>query len=165
MPLSTASSNADIQFFIQGPDLQKLTQFSDQLLAKMRTIPKFTDTDSTLRSGKPEVHVEIDRAPRRRPRRLVENIEQAIALVAGQTASTFNTGDDQYDVVVRAQQGSRGTVEGLAKMTVPSTKKGSVGLYEFVAIRNGTCNTSINRLNPQRHVTLTVLAGGSRAGH
>jgi hydrophobic/amphiphilic exporter-1 (mainly G- bacteria), HAE1 family len=165
--ISNGQSNADIQFFIQGPDLQKLTQYSDELLAKMKTIPKFTDTDSTLRSGKPEVHVEIDRARAADLGVSVENIEQAInTLVAGQTASTFNTGDDQYDVVVRAQQLSRGTVEGLEKMTVPSTKKGSVGLDEVVAIRSGTGPSSINRLNRQRQVTLSgnMLAGGSQAG-
>jgi HAE1 family hydrophobic/amphiphilic exporter-1 len=164
--ISNGQSNADIQFFIQGPDLEKLTQYSDQLLAKMKTIPKLTDTDSTLRSGKPEVHVEIDRARAADLGVSVENIEQAInTLVAGQTASTFNTGDDQYDVVVRAQQSSRGTVEELAKMTVPSTKRGSVGLDEVVAIRSGTGPSSINRLNRQRQVTLTgnMLAGGSQA--
>ncbi len=160
-------SNADIQFYIQGPDLQKLTEYSDQLMAKMKAIPKLTDTDSTLRSGQPEVHVEIDRARAADLGVSVENIEQAInTLVAGQTASTFNTGDDQYDVVVRAQQGSRDTVEGLAKMTVPSTKRGSVGLDEVVAIHSGTGPSSINRLNRQRQVTLTgnMLAGGSQAG-
>jgi HAE1 family hydrophobic/amphiphilic exporter-1 len=165
--ISNGQSNADIQFFIQGPDLEKLTQYSDQLLAKMKAIPKLTDTDSTLRSGKPEVHVEIDRARAADLGVSVENIEQAInTLVAGQTASTFNTGDDQYDVVVRAQQSSRGTVEELAKMTVPSNKKGSVGLDEVVAIRSGTGPSSINRLNRQRQVTLTgnMLAGGSQAG-
>jgi hydrophobe/amphiphile efflux-1 (HAE1) family protein len=165
--IANGQSNADIQFFIQGPDLEKLTIFSDQLLAKMKAIRKLTDTDSTLRSGKPEVHVEIDRARAADLGVSVENIEQAInTLVAGQTASTFNTGDDQYDVVVRAQQGSRGTVEGLAKMTIPSTKRGSVGLDEVVAIRSGTGPSSINRLNRQRQVTLTgnMLAGGSQAG-
>jgi hydrophobic/amphiphilic exporter-1 (mainly G- bacteria), HAE1 family len=164
--VSNGQSNADIQFFIQGPDLQKLTEYSDQLKAKMKAIPKLTDTDSTLRSGKPEVHVEIDRARAADLGVSVENIEQAInTLVAGQTASTFNAGDDQYDVVVRAQLASRDTVEGLAKMTVPSTKKGSVGLDEVVAIRSGTGPSSINRLNRQRQVTLTgnMLAGGSQA--
>jgi HAE1 family hydrophobic/amphiphilic exporter-1 len=164
--IANGQSNADIQFFIQGPDLQKLEQYSDQLLAKMKQIPKFTDTDSTLRSGKPEVHVEIDRARAADLGVSVENIEQAInTLIAGQTASTFNTGDDQYDVVVRAQQSSRGTVEALAKITVPSTKQGSVGLDAVVSIRNGTGPSSINRLNRQRQVTLTgnMLAGGSQA--
>ncbi len=165
--ISNGQSNADIQFFIQGPDLEKLTEYSGQLLAKMNAIPKLTDTDTTLRSGKPEVHVEIDRARAADLGISVENIEQAInTLVAGQTASTFNTGDDQYDVVVRARLGSRDTVAGLEKMTVPSTKRGSVALNEVVAIRSGTGPSSINRLNRQRQVTLTgnMLAGGSQAG-
>ncbi len=160
-------SNADIQFVIEGPDLQKLAQFSGALMEKMKSIPKVTDTDSTLRAGMPEVRIEIDRARAADLGVSVENIEQAInTLVAGQTASTFNAGEDQYDVVVRAGQGSRGTVEGLAKMTVPSTKKGAVGLDEVVSIRGGTGPSSINRLNRQRQVMLTanMLAGGSQAG-
>ncbi len=165
--IANGASNADIQFYVQGPDLQKLTEYSDQLMAKMKAIPKLTDTDSTLRSGNPEVRVDIDRARAADLGVSVENIEQAInTLVAGQTASTFNAGDDQYDVVVRAQLASRNTVEGLAQMTVPSSKKGSVGLDEVVAIHNGTGPSSINRLNRQRQVTLTgnMLAGGSQAG-
>ena len=109
-------------FSSKVPDLEKLTEYSDQLLAKMKTIPKLTDTDSTLRSGKPEVHVEIDRARAADLGVSVENIEQAInTLIAGQTASTFNTGDDQYDVVVRAQHGlARHGRRSSRKMTVPS---------------------------------------------
>ncbi len=68
----------------------------------------------------------------------VADIEQALnTLVAGQVASTFNAGEDQYDVRVRAQEQFRGSVEGLAKMTVPSTKVGSVGLDEVVHMHAG----------------------------
>src|SRR5262249_10252324 len=54
-------SNADIQYYIQGPDLQKLAQYSAALIAKIKTLPDLADADSTLRSGKPEVRLEIDR--------------------------------------------------------------------------------------------------------
>jgi HAE1 family hydrophobic/amphiphilic exporter-1 len=54
-------SNAEIQYFIQGPDLRKLTEYSQALLAKMRLNSGLVDTDTTLRSGKPEVRLEIDR--------------------------------------------------------------------------------------------------------
>jgi hydrophobic/amphiphilic exporter-1 (mainly G- bacteria), HAE1 family len=159
-------SNADVQYFIQGPDLKKLAQYSDELLAKMKTIPGVTDADSTLRGGKPEVRLEVDRARAADLGVSVADIEQAInTLVAGQVASTFNAGEDQYDVRVRAQEQFRGSVEGLAKMTVPSTKVGSVGLDEVVRVHPGTGPSSINRLGRQRQVTVTanVLAGGSQA--
>jgi HAE1 family hydrophobic/amphiphilic exporter-1 len=159
-------SNADVQYFIQGPDLQRLAKYSDALLAKMKTIPSLADVDSTLRSGKPEVRLDIDRARAGDLGVSVINIEQALnTLVAGQVASTFNAGDDQYDVRVRAQEQFRGGVEGLAKMTVPSNKGGSVTLDQVVHIASGTGPSSINRINRQRQVTLTgnVLPGGSQA--
>jgi HAE1 family hydrophobic/amphiphilic exporter-1 len=160
-------SNADVQYFIQGPDLDKLATYSDALLAKMKKIPGVTDADSTLRSGKPEVSLDIDRARAADLGVSVQDIEQALnTLVAGQVASTFNSGEDQYDVRVRAQEQFRGSVEGLSKMTVPSSnKRGSVSLDEVVHMRTGTGPSSVNRIARQRQVTVTcnVLPGGSQA--
>ena len=160
-------TNADIQYFIQGPDLEKLAAYSGQLLARMQTIPKLADADTSLRSGKPEVRLEIDRPHAADLGVSVADIEQALnTLVAGQVASSFNAGDDQYDVRVRAQEEFRASVDGLSKVTVPSSKIGSVGLDEVVRIRLGTGPSSIERLGRQRQVTLTgnVLPGGSEAG-
>ncbi len=159
-------SNAEIQFFIQGPDLQKLSTYSEALLAKMKANPALVDTDSTLRTGKPEVRLEIDRPRAADLGVSVMDIEQALnTLVAGQQASSFNAGDDQYDVVVRAQEQFRGGPEGLAKMTVPSQKLRSVGLDEVVRIVPGTGPSSVNRIGRQRQVTLSanLVPGGSQA--
>ncbi len=159
-------SNAEIQYFIQGPDLKKLTAYSQALLAKMKANPSLVDADTTLRSGKPEVRLEIDRPRAADLGVSVLDIEMALnTLVAGQTASTFNAGEDQYDVVVRAQEQFRGGVEGLAKMTVPSQKLRSVGLDEVVRIVPGIGPSSINRIGRQRQVTVTanLVPGGSQA--
>ena len=70
-----------------------------------RSIPGATDADTTQRSGKPEVRLVIDRPRAADLGVSVMDIEQALnTLVAGQVASTFNSGDDQYDVRVRAQE-------------------------------------------------------------
>jgi HAE1 family hydrophobic/amphiphilic exporter-1 len=159
-------SNADIQYYIQGPDIDKLAKYSAALLEKMKTIPMFADTDITLRAGKPEIRLEIDRARAADLGVSVLDIEQALnTLVAGQVASTYNAGEDQYDVVVRAEEGFRSSSEGLARLTVPSSKVGSVGLDEVVRMVPGAGPSSINRINRQRQVTLTgnVLPGGSQA--
>jgi HAE1 family hydrophobic/amphiphilic exporter-1 len=137
------------------------------MLARMQTIPTLADADTTLRGGKPEVRLEIDRPRAADLGVSVADIEQALnTLVAGQVASSFNAGEDQYDVRVRAQEQFRGSAEGLSKMTVPSSKIGSTGLDEVVHIRTGTGPSSIERLGRQRQVMLTanVLAGGSEAG-
>lgn len=159
-------SNADVQFYIQGPDLDKLQQYSDALYQKMRTMPGVADPDTTLRSGKPEVRIDIDRARAADLGVSVVDIEDALnTLVAGQVASTFNAGDDQFDVRVRAPESFRSSQEGLNRLTVPSSKRGSVGLDEVVTMHTAAGPSSVNRINRQRQVTLTcnVLPGASQA--
>ncbi len=156
---------AEIQYYVQGPELKKLDEYSNKLMEKAKNIPGLTDLDRSLRSGKPEVLLDIDRARAADLGVSVQNIQQALnTLVAGQTAGTFNAGDDQYDVVVRAENRFRGSVAGLEKLTVASTKTGSVGLNEVVRNRRGAGPSSIERLNRQRIVEVSgnLLPGGSQ---
>ena len=158
--------NADIQYVIGGPDLQKLTTYSEELLAKMKTIPDVVDADSTLITGKPELRVVIDRARAGDLGVRVGDIAQALnTLVAGQKVSTFNAGTDQYDVVVRATGEFRASVEGLKRMIVPSAKIGWVSLDTLVRVDEGAGPSAIDRLNRERQVTLlaNVKPGGSQA--
>jgi HAE1 family hydrophobic/amphiphilic exporter-1 len=156
----------DIQYVLQGPEIKKLGEYSDKLLEQAKSIQGMGDLDSSLRTGKPEVSLDIDRARAADLGVSVQDIQQALnTLVAGQTASTFNAGDDQYDVVVRAEDRFRGSLDGLDKLTVASTKNGSVGLNEVVRSRKSSGPSSIKRLNRQHIVELTgnLLPGGSQS--
>jgi HAE1 family hydrophobic/amphiphilic exporter-1 len=158
--------NADIQYVIGGPDLEKLTKYSEALLAKMKTIPDVVDADSSLVTGKPELRVVIDRARAADLGVRVADIAQALnTLVGGQKVSTFNAGTDQYNVRVRAIGQSRSSVEGLNQMIVSSSKLGWVSLDNLVRVEEGTGPSAIDRLNRQRQVTLlaNVRPGGSQA--
>ena len=106
--------NADLQYVIGGPDLEKLTKYSDELMVRMKTIPDLVDVDSTLITGKPELRVVIDRPRAADLGVRVGDIAQALnTLVAGQKVSTFNVGTDQYNVRVRAIGEYRASAEGL----------------------------------------------------
>ena len=164
--IGSNQSNADVQFYIQGPDLDKLTAYSSALLEKMKSMPGVADPDSSLRPGKPEIRLDINRARAADLGVSVMDIEDALnTLVAGQVASTFNAGDDQFDVRVRALESFRTSQEGLNHLTVPSSKRGSVGLDELVTMHSASGPSSVNRINRQRQVTLTcnVLPGASQA--
>ncbi len=158
--------NSDIQYVIGGPDLDKLSKYSQDLLEKMKTIPDVVDADTTLIVGKPELRVVIDRARAADLGVRVGDIAQALnTLVAGQKASTFNAGTDQYDVRVRATGEFRASAERLKQMIVASTKLGWVSLDNVVHIEEGTGPSAIDRLNRERQVTLTanVRPGGSQS--
>ncbi|MGH9902559.1 MAG: efflux RND transporter permease subunit, partial [Pyrinomonadaceae bacterium] len=158
--------NADVMYVVSGPDLQKLTQYSNQLLEKMKTVPDVVDADTSLVTGKPELRVVIDRARAADLGVRVGDIAQALnTLVAGQDVSTFNVGTDQYDVRLRATGEFRASKEGLARMIVASPKVGWVSLDNLVRIEEGSGPSSIDRLNRQRQVILSsnVKPGGSQA--
>ncbi|HWS55473.1 MAG TPA: efflux RND transporter permease subunit, partial [Pyrinomonadaceae bacterium] len=158
--------NADIQYVIGGPDLQRLTEYSEKLTQKLRTIPNVVDVDSSLIVGKPEVRVEIDRARAADLGVRVGDIAQALnVLVAGQEVTTFNEGTDQYDVRVRAIGQARTSPEALENLFVQSSKTGWTNLSNLVRVVEGTGPSAIDRLNRQRQVTITanVTSGGSQS--
>ena len=156
--------NANVQFLIAGPDLKKLEEYSAKLMEKMKSIPDAVDVDSTLISGKPEVQLEINRDTAADLGVRVGDISQTLnTLVAGQEATTFNEGTDQYEVRVRAINNYRSDVEGLKRLIVPSTKLGLVTLDRLVKVKEGTGPSSVERTNRQRQVTLlaNTKPGGS----
>jgi HAE1 family hydrophobic/amphiphilic exporter-1 len=158
--------NSDIQYVLGGPDLDRLSKYTDSLLKKMKTLPELVDVDTTLILGKPELQVVIDRARAADLGVRVGDIAQALnTLVAGEKVSTFNAGTDQYDVRVRAIGQYRASVEGLKRMIVSSSKIGWVSLDNLVHIVPGTGPSAIDRLNRQRQVTLmgNIKPGGSQA--
>jgi HAE1 family hydrophobic/amphiphilic exporter-1 len=159
-------ANSDIQYLVGGPDLQKLTAYSQALLAKMKTIPDVVDADSSLVAGKPELRVEIDRARAADLGVKVGDIAQSLnTLVAGQKVSTFNEGTDQYDVRLRAIGEARASKENLSRLFASSSKLGWVSLDNLVRVEEGTGPSAIDRRNRQRQVTLTanVRPGGSQS--
>ncbi|MET0752212.1 MAG: efflux RND transporter permease subunit [Pyrinomonadaceae bacterium] len=158
--------NANVQFLISGPDLKKLEEYSVKLLEKMKQIPDAVDIDSTLISGKPEIQLEIDRDTAADLGVRVADVSQALnTLVAGQEATTFNEGTDQFEVRVRAINNYRTSIEGLKRLIVPSTKTGWVTLDRLVKSKEGTGPSSVDRVNRQRQVTLlaNTKPGGSAA--
>ena len=156
--------NANVQFMIAGPDLTQLEEYSKKLLEQMRAIPDAVDVDSTLISGKPEVQLSVDRQRAADLGVQIGDVSQALnTLVAGQEATTFNEGTDQYEVRVRATNQFRTSIDGLKRMIVPSTKVGWVTLDNVVTYKDGTGPSSIERVNRQRQVTLlaNTIPGGS----
>ncbi len=156
--------NANVQFLIAGPDLEKLQEYSEKVLEKMKTIPDAVDVDSTLISGKPEVQLTVNRDTAADLGVRVGDVSQALnTLVAGQEATTFNEGTDQYEVRVRAINPFRTSVDGLKRMIVPSSKVGWVTLDRVVKTSEGTGPSSVDRTNRQRQVTLlaNTRPGGS----
>jgi HAE1 family hydrophobic/amphiphilic exporter-1 len=148
-------SNAAVQYLLAGPDMEKLTTYSNHLVEVLRKTPGATDIDTSLVIGKPELGVTIDRAKAADLGVSVADVASALRLlIAGDKVSDYYEKGEQYEIRVRAQADRRTTIAHLQDMTVPSTKVGSVTLADIVKVKEGTGPSQFDRMNRRRQVTI-----------
>jgi HAE1 family hydrophobic/amphiphilic exporter-1 len=148
---------SSLGFFISGPDIQKLDEYSNKLVERIKQDKNFRDADRSLQLSSPELRIMIDRQRAADLGVKAGDVAQALnALSAGQRVTTFSEGSDQYDVVVRASEEFRRTREDLSNFTVSSATGATVGLEKLVRLEEGESPASIDRLNRQRQVTVTA---------
>jgi len=146
---------ADIQFVINGPDLKKLEQVSQQLLARVKSLKGVVDVDTSLNVGKPELSVEVDRPKAADLGVQIGDAAEALRLlVGGDQVTTYNEGGEQYEVHLRAREENRSTEAAIAGLTVPSSRLGSVSLDNVAVFTPGAAASDISRLARQRQVTV-----------
>src|SRR5258706_1936677 len=153
-------------YFIAGPDIQKLDQYSAKLVERIKQDQSFRDADRSLQLTSPEVRIVIDRQRAADLGVEAGDVAQALStLAAGQQVTTFSEGSDQYDVVVRAAEEFRRTRDSLKSFTVASSLGGTVELEKLVRLEAGDSPASIDRLNRQRAVTISasLAPNGSEA--
>jgi len=148
---------SSVGMYIAGPDMAKLTEYSNALVEKMKQDPIYRDPDTSIEVGSPEIRVTIDRAKAADLGVRAGDVAQALNILsAGQIVSTYSENSEQYDVIVRAEEQFRRDRSYLPWFTVASSNGGTVGLDRVVKLDEGLSPSSINRLNRLRQVTVSA---------
>ncbi|QRO01571.1 efflux RND transporter permease subunit [Archangium violaceum] len=154
---SGAGTQAAVQYVVTGPDFDELGKQASVLLEKMKQIPGVVDADSNLIVGKPEVSAYIDRSRAADLGVQVPDVASTLQmLVGGFDVSTYVENGNLYDVRLRAEPGSRDSVEALGQVTVPSMRLGAVPLTDVVKLQHEEGPSQINRMNRQRQIMLSA---------
>ncbi|MSO82223.1 MAG: efflux RND transporter permease subunit [Acidobacteria bacterium] len=154
-----------VQYVLQGPEISELSRYGELLLAKVKDIPGVVDADTNLNVGKPELSVRMDR-----PKAADLGVQLADAadalrlLVGGDAVTTYNEAGEQYEVHVRAEAYDRDSEGAIGRLSVPSSRLGSVALENVASFTRGDAPSDIRRLSRQRQVTVTsnLLPGTSQ---
>jgi len=146
---------------VRGDDITVLKKLADQVERIVRATPGAVDVENSLEISKPEVRIRIDRE---KASDLGVNVAQiatsARAMVDGYVASTYQQGDDQYDVRVRLNKDDRTSMENIGDLTVKSSKdigngqKLLVPLRYVAEIQPGSGPSKINRYDRQREIRI-----------
>ena len=165
---STGAPQYVITYFIGGPDLKKLTEYSQNILKEFKKVPGVVDADTSLIIGQPELGVVPDRQRAADLGVSVADIANTGRLLVGGTKVTdyFENGE-QYEVHVRADLPYRNDPSVISQMTVPSTTNpgGTVTLDQVVDFTPGSGPSQITRQDRRRNVLITsnVLPGASQS--
>ena len=151
-----SGNNATIQFWVGGPDLKKLEEYSMVLLEEMKKVPGVVDADTDLVTGKPELGVVIDREKAADLGVRVSDIASTMnAMVGGVKISDYYEGGERYDVWIRSEDLDRSNPSQIAETRVPSTRLGSVRLGDLVRFEESKGPAVVNRIGRTRQVLVT----------
>ena len=149
-------TNADLLYTIQGPDLEKLAEYSEKIRQIVKSIPGVVDINTTLELGKPELRAHINRAKAADLGLDVQAIAGSLrTMVAGEEVSSFREGDNRYEVRLQVDRENRSSAEHLSRLYIPSATVGNVQLSSVVALNEGVGPGQIDRYNRQRQVTIS----------
>jgi hydrophobic/amphiphilic exporter-1 (mainly G- bacteria), HAE1 family len=156
-------NNAEIQFWIGGPDLARLSEYAGTLMAKLKSMPGVVDADTNLVVGKPELGVRIDRAKTADLGVRVEDVATTLnVLVGGLKVTDYYENGEQYEVHVRADERYRRDPQGIAQAEVPAERGRTATVRDVVSLEEGTGPSLINRIARRRQV---LLFGNILPGH
>jgi cobalt-zinc-cadmium resistance protein CzcA len=136
----------EIAVKIFGPDLDILTQKSDQVASILAGIRGASDVAAVRIGGQTELDIAIDRERIARLGVNVADVNAAIqTALAGSAVNTFYEGDRRFDLTVRLREPFRSAVDDVANVQVALPGgAGTVGLGELakIDIRQGAARIS-----------------------
>jgi len=163
--LIASGPDREFMYSIQGPDLRRLEEFSNRLVARLKQEQGVADLDVSYEPGKPEARVRINRDKAADLNVNVANIANAMrVLVAGDDqVTTYREGDDRYDVMLRVSKEFRDSPGALERLYVPSSSLGNVALSNVASIERGSGPATIDRWNRQRRILISGNLSKGRA--
>ncbi|MBF0546981.1 MAG: efflux RND transporter permease subunit [Candidatus Riflebacteria bacterium] len=149
--------NSDLNFFINGPDIDKMRAYSDEIIKKCLGNSNFANAETSLIDPKPEVHVLLDRDRAYRMGVKMEQISNGLrTLVGGQDEiSRFKEADELYEVRVRLNANNRDKAEAISALMFPTSNGSMVRLDSIASVSYGLGPSEIDRQDRQRSVMIT----------
>ena len=161
--LDPVGGQKQIEFSLQGADLQELGRLTAMVQQKIHAIPGLVDMDSSLKADKPVIDVVVRRDAASDLGLSVSQMANALrTLIAGQTVGNWHAPDDQtYDVNVRLAPQARTTPQDLERLPFSITgADGSLHTVRLNQVASVTESTGPNQIN-RRDMTREVAISGN----
>ncbi|HKK46289.1 MAG TPA: efflux RND transporter permease subunit [Balneolaceae bacterium] len=164
-PVSAAGNNgsrrADVQYIIQGPDLKKLNEISNNAIKDLKKDGRFVDLDTDLRLNKPEVNVDINRDLAYNLGVNVQTISTEIyALFGGNDVAKYTHNGYRYKIRVKAKGNVRDKPQNLNDIEARNKNGRLIKASNLIDYNVGQGPSSVNRYNRIHAVNLYANTTG-----
>ena len=148
----------DIDFVLRGPEIEKLSEYAEELGKRAEKLGGIVDIDTSLKLNKPELRVKIDRQRAADLGVDTSDISTNLRLMVGgeDQASRYRDEslNEDYDVQIRLSERDRSDQETIGRLYVPSSRGGLVRLDNLVNITREISPSRIDHLDRERQVSL-----------
>ena len=151
----TASRGFPVEFTVQGPNWEKLAEYSHQIMDGLEKTGLVTDVDTNYLLGQPELQVVPDRKKASEYGVSIATISQDVeAMIGGLLVGTYEKGGHRYDIRLKLEdslEDPRAKVNGLF---VRNNRGELTALSNLVTIQEKKSMVAIWRSNRERSITV-----------
>ncbi|WP_282248025.1 efflux RND transporter permease subunit [Stenotrophomonas sp. PS02300] len=134
------SFSTPLEVELRGQDMATLERAGQALAARLRSNPHYADVKSTVEEGFPEIQIRFDQERAGALGLTTRQIADVVVKkVRGDVATRYSFRDRKIDVLVRAQEGDRASVESIRRLIVNpgSTRPVTLDAVADVVATNG----------------------------
>ncbi len=153
----TRGGGRPIEIKLFGRDLSVLKKISDQVAEGLKKEEEIVDIDISLKMGKPEMQISVDRDKASSMGITVANVANTVdAAFLGREVTKYRDEGDEYNVRVRFSKRDRGTSRNLSDVLISSPRGFMVNLADIAEIKEGRGPVKIERENQERGVIISA---------
>jgi HAE1 family hydrophobic/amphiphilic exporter-1 len=153
----TRGGGRPIEVKLFGRDLLVLKKISDQVAEGLKREEGIVDIDISLKMGKPEMQISVDRAKASSMGITVAHVANTVdAAFLGKEATKYRDQGDEYDIRVRFSKRDRESFRNLSDVLISSPRGFQVNLTDIAEIKEGRGPVKIERENQERIVTISA---------
>jgi HAE1 family hydrophobic/amphiphilic exporter-1 len=145
------SFSPPLEIELRGSDLDTIEKAGQKMAAMLRKNPHYTDVKSTVEEGFPEIQIRFDQDRAGALGLTTRQIADVVVKkVRGDVATRYSFRDRKIDVLVRAQESDRATVESIRQLIVNPGSNRPVTLESVADVVATTGPSEIHRADQVR---------------
>tara|TARA_R110002096_G_scaffold324349_2_gene518397 strand:+ start:13176 stop:16460 length:3285 start_codon:yes stop_codon:yes gene_type:complete len=145
------SFSTPVEVEISGFDLDKLQEVSKKITQKLDANNRFADVKSTMEIGSPEIQILFDRDRAAALGLQVSEVaNRIVSNVRGDVATRYSWRDRKIDVLVRAQESDRSSIDEIKNLVVNPGSERSIPLSAIATVQVANGPSEIRRVSQQR---------------